>query len=633
MANSIAAMAPAEGIVLGLHGVTGSGRTSVANLVRGDLAGAPNTVVLEFNPWLFAAGDDLAGRFFYQLLPALTDEGERLADARAPLDLVSLRVRLSRALRAQRTKFVIVMDDLDRLDPDRVAEVARLVKVIAAFPNLVHVLVFDRAHLPPSEVAQLVQVPFDLPLPDAGSLQQMFLDHLRELLEQYPAASVVTEDHWSQIFSPGIDSLIRTPRDVVRLMNVLRLTYPPISGEVNTVDFIAIEALRLFEPTLHDLIRRTPERFAGATRPRTAATADPATKEFHEGWIMALDPAVRLGVITLVLRLFPAVPDVQGLIIHREAPGDGARQEMLVASPELFLTYFQFVVPETAISNAEMESHLAQAGDPGAFAALLTRLASERDSTGARRVVPFLARLEDAIPTIDVSLLAPMVSGMLDVSDELRGELDTTVRSVLRSLLARLDEPQRFALLEAEMRRRQAVGWIVSEVARLGREHGRHGEAPDLPEEQRTVTLDHLAALEQVALGRIREAVSSNRLLDVPLLADVLDRWRVWDRNECLTWVNAIAADDDSLIRLVGAYLRQVRDPVAGERGLHAAYRLDPETMRPLIAPEQIVERVRRLARERAAAGDPQTALDQFVLEYELRHGHEGAGGEPEEVS
>jgi hypothetical protein len=43
-----------------------------------------------------------------------------------------------------------------------------------------------------------------------------------------------------------------------------------------------------------------------------------------------------------------------------------------------------------------------------------------------------------------------------------------------------------------------------------------------------------------------------------------------------------------------------------------------------VLAPEYVIERIRRLSRERAATGLAQTALDQFVVEFELRQeGHE----------
>jgi predicted KAP-like P-loop ATPase len=625
LANAIA-VAPGDGIVLGLHGPAGSGRTSVANFLRADLAGAPSTVVLDFNPWLLGAELDICDRFFEQMLPALGGGGEWPEGAGQGLDRAELRARLGRALRAQRTRFVVVTDDLDRLSPAGMREVSRLVRTLAALPNLVHLLVFDRMRQEAADVSQVVQVPFDLPLPEAGSIQQLFLDQLRELLAQHPPPAVVTQHHFDQAFSPGIETLLATPREVVRLVNALRVSYPPLSAEVNTADFVAVEALRVFQPELYDLVRRTPGRFAGTTRPRTAGAVDDDTRRFHEAWRGSLDAGIRAGVTTLVMRLFPSVPDFEGLIVQRDAPSDAARQELRVASPELFSTYFRFVVPATSISNAEMDALLAQGRTGDAFGALLVRLAGERDASGSRRAERFLDRLADLVPTLEPELVAAAVGGLLEAGDDIGPDLDERVQALLDPLLRRLDPGRRLEVLRSEMANRAGVGLIVAEVARLGREHGRHGGPATVGEEERTVDLEGLAALEQVALARVREAAASWTLADVPRLPAVLGRWRVWDRNECMRWVGQAAARDDMLIKLVAGHLQLVRDPPPGDRGLHASYRLDPETMRPLIAPELIIERVRRLARERVATGAAQIALDQFVLEYELRQGDRDSG-------
>jgi hypothetical protein len=62
-----------------------------------------------------------------------------------------------------------------------------------------------------------------------------------------------------------------------------------------------------------------------------------------------------------------------------------------------------------------------------------------------------------------------------------------------------------------------------------------------------------------------------------------------------------------------------VRGDGGPSRGPHGSLRLDPEALRPYVAPEVIVDRIRRLARDNSLGGEVTTALDQFVLEYELR--------------
>lgn len=614
VANAIA-LAPADGIVVGLHGRAGSGRTSVANFVRAHLASAPSTVVLDFNPWREGAEHDLAERLLRRLAASLSGGGDAAEPPAEAADVTALAIRAARMLQSQRTRYVVIMDDLDRLSAAGMDEVARLTRAVARLPGVVYLLVFDRSSQTSEQVARVVQVPLDLPLPEADALGQLFLDKLRDLLERNPPPGVVTQHHFDQAFTPGIETLLTTPRDVVRLINALQISYPSLSEEVNTADFVAVEALRVFQPELYDLIRRTPDRFAGTTRPRTAAAVDEDTRRFHEGWRSALDPRVRSGLTIMVMRLFPSVPDFEGLIIQRDAPNEMARQELRVSSPELFSTFFRFVLPASIVPHQEMDALLAQSQSAEQFAALLVRLGGERTAAGGRRVEAFLARLADIAPELGGEQVVAAVGGVLEAGDSLGSDLDWTLERLLSVLLARIPADQRLAVLKTEMASRAGLGLIVTEVDRLGRGPARDGA----PEGERMVDAEGLAELEEMALGRVREAAAAGRLLDTPRLPTVLERWRAWDRSGCGRWVAEMAAEDHTLIKLVTGYLQQSRGAVIGDRGDPSGFRLDPEAMRPVIAPEHILERVRRLSKARAASGLGQVALDQFVLEYELR--------------
>ena len=614
IANSIA-LAPPQGLVLGLHGGPGSGKTTVANFVRAELADSPSTAVLEFNPWLYEDDADLGARFLSVLAPAFAG-GAAPGDLRGA-DLLALRDRLAETLRHQRMRFVVVIDDIDRIPAERRSELTRLVKLVAALPNVIYLMVFDRSAADSTDVARLVQVPFDLPLPESGGLSTMFLDGLRDLLERHPAAAVVTEHHWRQIYTPGIEALLRSPRDVVRFLNVLRLSYPPVASEVNTADFIAVEGLRLFLPEVYMLIRNTPERFAGNNRARTALTADSELQEFHDGWIQSVPAEIRLAIITLMLRVFPAVPDQPSLIIHRDAPGENTRPELRIATPELFSIYFQFVVPGSVVSNADMDSYMADAEDKQRFGALLLRLGGERDTAGVSRLGTVLERMRDVAGDIPPEPRKTILKTVLGIGDELGLVRDTATRELIWAFLGHMAEPERFSLLERALARGESPAMAVWIVSELGLEHGHGGGTNDMPEDERLVTLDHLVELEQVGLGRIREAAANGTLLTLPALAMVLSCWQTWDRPECIKWVSEAAASDDALIAIVAAHMVRVRDRDA-DLGTHGAYRLDPETIRPLISPDLIIARIRQLARE-GRGGEASVALDQFVVEYELR--------------
>jgi predicted KAP-like P-loop ATPase len=607
IANAIGAMVPTDGLVMGLHGPRGAGRTSVANFVRRHLEDVPHTVVTQFNPWRYSARDDIAARYLAAVVPVLAPGVEAGGDPAA------VRVAAAEVMRRERTRHVVVIDDLDRVAPERAAEIGRLVSAVTDLPYVVHLLVLERTTLAESDLERVVQVPFDLPLPEG--LPQMLFDDLRSLMAANPHSSAVTDEHWDQIFSPGIESLIETPRDVVRLMNVLGLTYPPVCRELNPVDFIAVEAMRVFLPDLYDTIRRHPSAFAGEPRAVAVAGTAAESREFHDAWAAELSDRVREAAQTLVLRLFPAVPDFPGAVVSRDMSGH-TRQGLHVASPELFEAYFQFVVPETTVSNAEMDAHMAHLDDRAAFAALLLRLATERDSSGAPRVTGFLERLRDSVPTLDAERAANAVGGLLAAGDDLPDRQSAVGLAV--ALLRQIPPAARRELIF----RGGVSGGIATAAAvtvALGQEHGRHGADPLEPEDARLVSAVELEQLETAVLGRIRQYADSGRLATSPDLPALLSAWRAWDADGCPRWVAGAIQRDDTLAKIVSAFVVRVRGDGGPSRGPHGRLRLDPEALRPYVAPEVIVDRIRRLARDASLGADVTTALDQFVLEYELR--------------
>ena len=509
-------------------------------------------------------------------------------------DPAATRVAAAEVLRRERTRHVVVIDDLDRVEPSRAAEIGRLVSAVTDLPNVVHLLVLERTTLAENDLERVVQVPFDLPLPEG--LQQMLFDDLRALMAANPHASGVSDEHWDMIFSPGIESLIETPRDMIRLMNVLRLTFPPVCRELNPVDFIAVEAVRVFLPDLYDTIRRHPDGRSPASLvpsprrdrplPQAASSTTPGRPLFRSTCGMRPRP--------LSCGCSRRCPTSPGAVVSRDMSGN-TRQELHVASPELFDAYFQFVVPETTVSNVEMDAHMSHLDDRAAFAALLLRLASERDSSGAPRVTASSSACVTAVPTLDAERAANAVGGLLAAGDDLPDRQGAVALAV--ALLRQIPSGARRELIY----RGGVSGGIATACAvtvALGQEHGRHGADPLEPEDRRLISAVELEQLEQAVLGRLRQYAESGRLASSPDLPALLAAWRAWDADGCPRWVASAVQRDDTLARIVSAFVVRVRSDGGPARGPHGSLRLDPEALRPYIAPEAVVDRIRRLARD-----------------------------------
>ena len=319
IAKSIESMAAPDGLVLAINGPWGSGKSSAINLIRHHIAepvGRGEIVPVEFNPWWFAGSDALTLSFFQELsivigqsLPerirrSLAKLGEGVsafgpvlgaaANLKAPgfggaisgvtkwLGKLMQSKRtveqehriVAQALAAQKKRFLVIIDDIDRLNPDDALTIFRLVKSVGRLPNVIYLLSFDRAlaeravaeRFPsegPSYLEKIVQSAFDIPPPLLDILRQRVLITAAAVMGDPPDRHVT---RFMNVFFDVVAPLIRTPRDVVRLENDLRSTWPAIAGEVDRADFMALSALKLANPDVYRAIRSHPDELCDAAR-------------------------------------------------------------------------------------------------------------------------------------------------------------------------------------------------------------------------------------------------------------------------------------------------------------------------------------------------------------------------------
>lgn len=218
LAESILQLSGAEGHVIALYGPWGCGKTTMLNYVRhyvGEGTATENLIVVPFNPWWFAEGEDLIRAFFSQLGARLKGHKEfsskirgKLADfaelvSEVPLpqtgwaktasralrpkmkDIAKLKGELSNALDKQGQRILVVIDDIDRLTSEEIRQVFRVVKAVADFPKVTYLMAFDKRVVASSlqelqggsgedYLEKIVQVPFELPLVDRTSIRSFF---------------------------------------------------------------------------------------------------------------------------------------------------------------------------------------------------------------------------------------------------------------------------------------------------------------------------------------------------------------------------------------------------------------------------------------------------------------------------
>lgn len=295
-----------EGVVAGVLGPWGSGKTSFVNLVRARLEKS-DVPVLDFNPWMFSGAEQLVESFFFELSAQLQSRpdlgkvakhlrdygdifsglgwvpvlGPWFARGKAVADFAarvlearkegsgSRRSKVAAALRKLSKPIVIVVDDVDRLSTSEIRDVFKLLRLTANFPNVLYVVAFDRKRVEKALAEQgipgrdylekILQVCVDLPAIPEDVLQQHVFSAIDEVLATVSSKAPFDSNAWPDVFVELIRPLLRNLRDVRRFAAAVHITATDLDGQVAIVDFLGLEAIRLFLPDVFRLLDQASE--------------------------------------------------------------------------------------------------------------------------------------------------------------------------------------------------------------------------------------------------------------------------------------------------------------------------------------------------------------------------------------
>jgi predicted KAP-like P-loop ATPase len=190
-------------------------------------------------------------------------------------DLNEIKSEVSELLSRLKAPILVVIDDVDRLTADEVRLIFQLIKANADFPNLVYLVLFQRDIVENSLekvtsgsgkdfLEKIVQVGFDVPQVEPVKLQRVLFAKLDEVLANPNFSKNFNTQRWANLFLPGLAPYFGTLRDVYRFISVFEVQIsrmsPHGSLEVNPIDLIALEVLRVFEPAVYHLLPRSKDR-------------------------------------------------------------------------------------------------------------------------------------------------------------------------------------------------------------------------------------------------------------------------------------------------------------------------------------------------------------------------------------
>lgn len=611
LAHVIQTLDAPYGYVIGINGVWGHGKSTLLNFTCAYLdkhneearSDDEKVNVIEFRPWMVSGHQDLVSAFFKILtesvgprenwlkrflrkrLKQVGGSSDAVMDAMAKVAVVAdigvtkgaatavvnivkrpLKTKIDEFLQDESLqsaheglfeqlqkagkKFLVTIDDIDRLTEDEVRSIMQLVKTVGQLPNVVYLLSYDRTKISeafdeqdtnssPRYSEKIIQHEIELPKPSKRSMLLILDDAISFMM-----GTVQTdESRWFTLTSKGIRRWIEKPRDVLRLANAVTFAWPALEGEIDPVDLLIMEGLRLFDTDAFNWIRDNRDFLFrdGNYRFLDASARKPIVERFTNSLGSREDKDEILDVMSV---LFPSLAELianKGLY-HSEAYHSIASRRG-IASEAGYDAYFALTPSSDAIPKRVVDDVVSGTFSQEQLISVINSYIGKRRGAGGPMISEFLGELRYRYDAAQPPAVGqPLVSALFSRADAILAEPasnDLFSLSPSSGLLFLVDKMLRLAgttqaaeLLKSAFGQTTSLAFSADIFVDIGRDLFILPGGEEARREPPLVDKDSFEELGAILLQKIIQAASDGSLESAPHFWNLIRAWMHYDRSD-----------------------------------------------------------------------------------------------------
>jgi P-loop ATPase len=602
-----------DGLVIGLFGEWGSGKTSVLNMTMNEIKNMGEEsenepLIVTFSPWNYSDKDNLISLFFRNLinhldmpsnnkikrkigkvltdyadcldaLSVLSPLGGILVNILKPIiktqganlmevpNLDSTKEKLETILKGSNQKIVVVIDDIDRLTNSQIRDIFHLAKQVGNFPNIVYILSMDREivcralkeihNIDGHEyLEKIIQIPFEIPKISKSKVHKYLFNQLDKIINDTSNDTIIDDSYWGRVFvncvSPYIDNL----RDINRLTNIFKFKYRALYQEVSVEDMIGITTLEVLEPKLYKWIYNNKDILCNSIRyniSRNKGTKVEYRERFYnefKGININPDKSIRC-----ISTLFPAfakeIDEYQGVYQSNAE----SKKKMKICDDEKFDIYFRHDLDSVEVSRGTIKDCLFRFNEEELNAII------EGINQGGN-IVYFLEEVQSLIDDIPYERISLIVSVVLSAQWKFKGETDAGLFTktayvlaidLVEELLHRIRiEQERFELLYSILNDmdKNRVGAIAIILDRVKLFYEENQESV---EAKALISFEQLQELENMYMLNIRGVIETELISNIVEFRFAFFLWEKLSKEETLEYFNKIARSNINILKFISA--------------------------------------------------------------------------------
>ncbi|WP_395736646.1 P-loop NTPase fold protein [Prosthecobacter sp.] len=466
--------------------------------------------------------------------------------------LFELKKSLDASLRKMQRPLLVVIDDIDRLTTREILDVFQLVKVNADFPQIIYLMLFERSIVSTALDAvsggrgvefleKIIQVGYHIPKASRASIQKILFEKLDEILAKPGVLRRWNADRWSRIYLDGLQGFFRNLRHVYRFLSSFDFhvrQFQHLSHfEVNPIDLITLEVLRVFEPKVFERISTL----------KTLLTRDTGKSLFGEIKQEEIETSInelvqlcsednQMALRRIISGLFPPTNST-----HSGKYGVSGRdsqdwlRDARVCHPNMFERYFALSVSDDEFAQTELDQLIDESSDHSNF--------FKRFSTLQSRGLIHLAfeHLDACKEIIPLKNMRPLIQALSDLSDSFPPRspsmFDTeakmrAARIIHFGLLREKNEQERLKILINAFK--ESTGSLLPAlVTSLQTRRQKDAEQG----QDYLVSEKDCGTLREICVQKIAKIAANGKIITHPQADYLLWRWKDWDPSGAKSWI------------------------------------------------------------------------------------------------
>ena len=592
-----------DGLVIGIYGKWGDGKTSIVNMILENLnnnSKVDKPLIIKFDPWNYSDKSNLISIFFSNLSKELENKASQYLKKTisVPLNNYSIVIdtlsfvpgevgvaasvskpffkkiseifnktpsmneakrNLEKALIRADKKIIVVIDDIDRLTNTQIRDIFQLVKQVGDFPNVIYMLVMERDVVSRAltevhnvdgnkYMEKIIQIPIPIPKLDKSKVIRIFDNYLEEVINKLPIEFVLDENYWYSIKYNCIEPYINNLRDVNRVINIFQFKYSALYNEVCFEDMIAITTIEVLEPKLYEWIIANKNEICGEVKNNynlTNSSGEWKRDYYSEFLKLGIEPNLATNFVATV---FPVFSNYLGKYNSFTDIYSNIRSKKRVAHIDKFDIYFSFNINELEISSIEIEDIINYLDEGG----LLSYI---NDINQRKKILDLLYEIDDAIYKIPYNRLRLISSVILtemwkfdyiNNKSIFLNSVSFVADSTVNKLLKRLNtEEERFEVIKESLSKvnKDGLSSIGIVINRIEGSYARL-EGGFENKDNQIISLKHLDMLEDIFIERLKNIENYHLVFSLKDFGFILYFWERIDEEGVKDYLDKALIDD-----------------------------------------------------------------------------------------